>query len=71
MTHRRIGQESFGFARDQGPWRSLLGDLSDLIDGRHVEHRLADISCPNRDEPARHPMGHPYRRRRRPLLAEG
>lgn len=56
MSRRRIGQESFGFARDQGHCRSSLDDLSGLIDWLPVERQLADISSAARGEPAWPPL---------------
>ena len=55
MSRRRIGQESFGFG-DAGRRHSSLDDLAKLIDWASVDHRLVDISCAAKGEPAWPPL---------------
>ncbi|NTG29937.1 hypothetical protein G6L08_22560 [Agrobacterium rhizogenes] len=51
MSRRRIGQEAFGFAIDQGR-SSSLDDLLKLIDWMSVDEALGAISCAAKSEPA-------------------
>lgn len=55
MSRRRIGQEVFGFAIDQGR-ASSLDDLLNLIDWSSVDDALGAISCAVKGEPAWPPL---------------
>lgn len=56
MSHRRIGQESFGFGDGSKARHSSLDELAGLIDWMRIERQLADISSAAKGEPAWPPL---------------
>jgi IS5 family transposase len=55
MSRRRIGQERFGFAGDDGK-QSSLDELTKLIDWIPIDRSLEVISCAAKGEPAWPPL---------------